>query len=61
MTKKTKTCPSRDWYIRAKVINARFAEFSINSTDMKMMIALRRIRTPRIPIVNKIADKLIKY
>src|SRR5262245_35370044 len=38
-------------------MNARFTAFSISSTDMKMMMALRRVRTPMTPIMNSTAEK----
>src|SRR5687767_3558628 len=38
-------------------MNTRFTALSISSTHMKMMIALRRVRTPTTPIVNRTADR----
>jgi len=38
---------------------ARFAAFNINSMDMKMISALRRINTPSTPMVNKIAERIM--
>src|SRR5437763_15340420 len=37
-------------------MNVRFTAFSISSTHMKMMIALRRGRTPTTPITKSAAD-----
>src|SRR6185437_4076619 len=56
ITKNTKICPPtpRDC---AKAMNVRFTALSISSTHMKMMIALRRVRTPTTPIVNSTAEK----
>src|SRR5687767_11728799 len=38
-------------------MNARFTALSISSTHMKMMIALRRVRTPTTPITKRTAEK----
>jgi len=38
---------------------ARFAAFNISSMDMKMMSALRRIKTPVTPMVNRIAERMM--
>src|SRR5256885_17213873 len=38
-------------------MNDRFTAFSISSTHMKMMIALRRVSTPTTPITNRTAEK----
>src|SRR3954467_4726427 len=56
MTKKTNTCPATP-YTCANATNARFTALSISSTHMKMMIALRRVRTPTTPITNNTAEK----
>ena len=40
---------------RENATSARFAEFSISSTDIKMIITLRRVKTPTAPIANRIA------
>src|SRR5690349_16352206 len=37
-------------------MNVRFTAFSISSTHMKMMIALRRVRTPTTPITKSAAE-----
>ena len=55
ITKNTNTWPSSEWSWFPNDTNARFAALSISSTDMKMMMALRRTSTPTMPIVNRIA------
>src|SRR4051812_42350023 len=55
-TKKTTPCPATP-YVCANAMNVRFTAFSISSTHMKMMIALRRVSTPTTPIVNSTAEK----
>src|SRR5688572_5279640 len=55
MTKKTKIWPSIPTE-RENATNARFTAFSISSTHMKRMIALRRNTTPATPIPNRIAE-----
>ena len=59
MTKKTKICQLNDLSTLLNATMARFAAFNINSMDMKMISALRRIKTPVTPMVNKIADKMM--
>src|ERR1051326_1463564 len=56
ITKKTKTCPATP-YTCENATKLRFTAFNISSTHMKTMIALRRVRTPTTPIVNKTAEK----
>src|SRR5437773_12030896 len=56
MTKNTTTCPATP-YVCAKATKVRFTAFSISSTHMKMMIALRRVSTPTTPITNRTAEK----
>ena len=56
MMKKTKICPSRILFTLENATNARFAAFSINSMDMNMISALRRMSTPKAPIVNRTAE-----
>src|ERR671933_982622 len=51
ITKNAATCPSRLPLTREKVTSARFEAFSISSTHMKTTMALRRVRTPTLPIV----------
>ncbi len=48
--KKTKICPDGSDLYDENAANRRFTELSINSTDMKIMMALRRVNTPMIPI-----------
>ena len=48
--KNTKTCPEALLWYTEKVANSKFTAFSINSTDMKIMIAFLRISTPITPI-----------
>src|SRR6478672_3609884 len=55
MTKTTNTCPAIP-YTLLSATNVRFTAFSMSSTHMKMMIALRRVSTPIAPIVNSTAD-----
>lgn len=50
MIKNTKTCPPASPLYDENAVNNKLTEFSINSTDMKTMMALRLIRTPIIPI-----------
>src|ERR671915_482904 len=38
-------------------MNVKFTALSINSTHMKMMMALRRVSTPMTPMVNRTAEK----
>ena len=40
-----------------KASNNKLTAFSINSTHIKIMIALRRTSTPIIPMVNKVSAK----
>ena len=42
--------------ILEKATNNKFTALSINSTHMKIIIALRRIKTPITPIVNNATD-----
>ena len=42
-----------------KASNKRFTALSINSTHMKIIIALRRTNTPMIPMVNKVSARAI--
>src|ERR1043166_718490 len=56
MTRNTNTWPPTPYW-RAKATNARLTAFSISSTHMKTMIALRRVSTPTTPIVNRTAEK----
>ena len=57
ITKNTKICPLKLWSMLLKATITRLAEFSISSTDMKMMRALRRINTPSTPMVNRTAER----
>src|SRR5579884_2459109 len=56
ITKNTKTCPVTP-YDCANATNVRFTAFSISSTHMNTMIALRRMSTPTSPITNRTAEK----
>jgi hypothetical protein len=38
---------------------ARLEAFSINSMDMKMMSAFRRVSTPVTPMANRIAERMM--
>src|SRR5215213_702786 len=55
ITNTTKTCPVAP-YTRENATKVRFTAFSISSTHMKIMIALRRVRTPTTPIVKSAAE-----
>src|SRR5208283_5938835 len=44
--------------MRANATNARLAAFSISSMHMKMMMALRRTRTPTPPMANRMTDSV---
>lgn len=57
ITKNTKICPEASPKFAAKPTKVRLTEFSINSIDMKMIIALRRVMTPIVPIEKMIPDK----
>jgi hypothetical protein len=57
MTKKTKICPLKDLEDAGERHKNKIAAFSINSMDMKMISGLRRMSTPRTPIVNKMAER----
>src|SRR5215510_4642415 len=58
MTKNTNTCPViRPPYRCANAMKVRLTAFSINSTHMNTMIALRRMSTPTTPITNSTAEK----
>src|SRR3954470_22828956 len=56
ITKNTNTWPATP-YTCAKATNARLTALSINSTHMKMMIALRRVSTPTTPMTKRTAEK----
>src|SRR5512133_3170904 len=56
ITKNTNTCPPMP-YACANATNVRLTAFSMSSTHMNTMIALRRIKTPNTPIVNSTAEK----
>src|SRR5438093_1018859 len=47
------TCPARSCMRRPKAMKLMFAAFIISSIDMRMMMALRRVRTPRTPMANR--------
>jgi hypothetical protein len=52
ITKNTKSCPVASPKYEENVISVRFAELSINSTDIKTTIAFLRVSTPTIPTEN---------
>src|SRR3982751_1617318 len=56
ITKNTNTCPATP-YACANATKVRLTAFSMSSTHMNTMIALRRINTPNTPIVNRTAEK----
>src|SRR3990172_2565849 len=56
IVKTTNTWPAAP-YSLLSATKDRFTALSINSTHMKIMIALRRVRTPMTPIVNRTADR----
>src|SRR5689334_15117269 len=56
ITKNTNTCPVTP-YACANATKLRLTAFSISSTHMNTMIALRRISTPNTPITNSTAEK----
>ena len=58
ITKNTIDCPATSPYAEANVIKDKFTAFSIISIDIKITIALLLDKTPMVPIVNKIADKI---
>ena len=57
ITKKTNICPAGFPMYEENVTKLRLAEFSINSIDMKTIIALRLVRTPTTPTTNMNALK----
>src|SRR2546428_807112 len=46
------TCPTMSCSRRPKAMKLMLAAFIISSIDMRMMMALRRVRTPAMPIEN---------
>ena len=61
ITKKTNNCPIEFPMYEEKVTKLKFAELSINSIDMKTIMALRLVRTPATPTTNMKALKIKKY
>lgn len=72
MIKKTKTCASLTtegivWpnavaaCIFENATNNKLTEFSINSIHMKMIMELRRVSTPTMPVQNKATAKPIYH
>jgi hypothetical protein len=47
------------WCILENATNNKFTAFSINSMHMKMMIALRLVNTPTMPMAKSATDKNI--
>src|SRR5215467_7942046 len=56
ITKNTNTSPPAP-YCCAKAMKVRLTAFSISSTHMNTMIALRRINTPNRPMTKSTAEK----
>ena len=52
ITKKTNSCPIEFPVYEENVTKLKLAELSINSIDMKTIIALRLVRTPATPTMN---------
>ena len=52
--KNTKTCPAGSERYDENATKSRFTALSINSTDIKIIMAFRRISTPTMPMINKI-------
>src|SRR2546426_941126 len=50
IVKTAKTCPRRLLSCRLKAMKLTLAAFIISSIDIRMMMALRRVRTPSIPM-----------
>src|SRR5438477_4147762 len=59
--KNARTWPFRLPICRENATSERFTAFSWSSTDMKITSALRRSRTPTVPIVNRTPDRIRKY
>ena len=57
VSSRARTWPSMLPWMRAKVTKTRFVAFSISSTPMKTMIALRRVSTVAPPIANRIVAR----
>ena len=55
MMKKTNTCPEASPLYAENAVNSKLTAFSINSTDIKIIMAFLLIKTPITPIVNIIA------
>ena len=60
MTKMPNTWPVMSARWREKPTKVTFTALSINSMDKRMMMALRRIRTPAAPMRNKTAPRTRK-
>ncbi len=55
MMKKTKICPEGSFLKTESATKSKLTELSINSTDIKMMIAFRLVSTPSTPIQKSVA------
>ena len=61
MEKNARTWPFKLLCIRENATSVRFTAFSCSSTDMKMISAFLRVRTPTLPIANRIDESTRKY
>ena len=57
MMKNTKTCPLGSERYDEKAAKSKFTALSINSTHIKMTMALRRVSTPIMPMTNNAEAK----
>ena len=57
MTKNTMICPSADPIARPKATNVRFTAFSMISIDSRIVMRLRRTKTPAVPMAKSTADR----
>src|SRR5205085_11569100 len=53
ITKNTNTCPAGSFQYEENATSKRFTALSISSTDMKIIIAFLRNKTPITPMQNK--------
>src|SRR5262245_2250605 len=58
IVKTANTWPIRSWVLAPKAMKLMLAAFIISSIDMRMTMALRRVRTPRTPMVNSTRLKI---
>jgi len=59
--KNGKDLPAHVSQCRAKAAKLRLTAFSISSMEAKMMMALRRVSTPAMPMQNRKADRIRKW